>query len=84
MGIWLGLSNCITLYTSAELIYRHSLSGAYAEPSESFGIINRRRVEFKNKSVMMSLSYKFGDHKSHDEVVAKFLTTIPKWFNFSI
>ena len=69
LGMSLGVSYGITHHISAEVMYRHSLSGAYAEPTESFGIINRRLGEFKNRSVMLGLSYKFGDHKSHEEVV---------------
>lgn len=48
-------------------MYRHGSSGTYNSNDSSFFSLNSVSSEFKNKSIMIGLNYKFGEHAGHED-----------------
>lgn len=68
LGFSLGTSYRIGNHLGIEFMYRHSFDGTYSDTDNSLFIFNRNQGEFRNRSIMIGLSYKFSDHEGHEEI----------------
>jgi len=66
-GYTLGAAFRIGNHIGVEVMYRHGSSGTYNSNDSSFFSLNSVSSEFKNKSIMIGLNYKFGEHAGHED-----------------
>lgn len=71
LGMTLGASYRIGNHIGVEVMYRHSFDGTFSDSFNDVFSFNTNYGAFKNRSVLIGISYKFGDHKGHEEGVEK-------------
>ena len=71
MGMTLGASYRLGNHIGFEILYRHSFDGTFSESYNNIFSFNRGHGDFNNRSVLIGISYKFGNHEGHEKVLQK-------------
>jgi len=65
-GYSLGAAYRLGNHIGVELLYRHGASGTYISEDSSAFSFGSVDGEFKNRSILIGINYKFGEHAGHE------------------